>query len=104
LDVRNGEIAQCSRRAQNPFPFFAAQGEDTPGVMVGPDAEKTAIVRHVARMFVTGASLTVPIFTVVLRKGYGLGAQAMAGGGFHARLHRRDGFLPWIPKISFRSR
>jgi acetyl-CoA carboxylase carboxyltransferase component len=57
---------------------------DTPGFMVGPDAEKTAIVRHVARMFVTGASLTVPIFTVVLRKGYGLGAQAMAGGGFHA--------------------
>ena len=35
-------------------------------------------------MFVTGASLTVPFFTIVLRKGYGLGAQAMAGGGFHA--------------------
>ena len=51
---------------------------DTPGFMVGPDAEKTAIVRHVARMFVTGASLTVPLFTIVLRKGYGLGAQAMA--------------------------
>jgi acetyl-CoA carboxylase carboxyltransferase component len=57
---------------------------DTPGFMVGPDAEKTAIVRHVARMFVTGASLTVPVFTIVLRKGYGLGAQAMAAGGFHA--------------------
>ncbi len=50
--------------------------------MVGPEAEKTALVRHAARMFVTGASLTVPFFSVVLRKGYGLGAQAMAGGGF----------------------
>jgi len=56
---------------------------DTPGFMVGPEAEKTAIVRHVCRMFVIGASLTVPFFTVVLRKGYGLGAQAMAAGGFH---------------------
>jgi acetyl-CoA carboxylase carboxyltransferase component len=57
---------------------------DTPGFMVGPEAEKTAIVRHVARMFVTGASLTVPLFGIVLRKGYGLGAQSMVGGGFHA--------------------
>lgn len=57
---------------------------DTPGFMVGPDAEKTATVRHVSRMFVTAGSLSVPFFTVVLRKGYGLGAQAMAGGSFHA--------------------
>src|SRR6267142_2582048 len=57
---------------------------DTPGFVVGPEAEKTAIVRHVARMFVTGASLTVPLFGIVLRKGYGLGAQSMIGGGFHA--------------------
>ncbi|KRR27678.1 carboxyl transferase domain-containing protein [Bradyrhizobium retamae] len=57
---------------------------DTPGFMVGPEAEKTAIVRHVSRMFVTGASLTVPLFGIVLRKGYGLGAQSMVGGGFHA--------------------
>jgi acetyl/propionyl-CoA carboxylase alpha subunit/acetyl-CoA carboxylase carboxyltransferase component len=57
---------------------------DTPGFMVGPEAEKTAIVRHVARMFVTGASLTVPLFGIILRKGYGLGAQSMVGGGFHA--------------------
>jgi acetyl-CoA carboxylase carboxyltransferase component len=59
---------------------------DTPGFMVGPEAERTAQVRHFGRMFVTGASLTVPYFTVVLRKGYGLGAQAMAGGSFHAPL------------------
>jgi acetyl-CoA carboxylase carboxyltransferase component len=55
---------------------------DTPGIMVGPEVEKTALVRHASRMFVTGASLTVPFFTIVLRKGYGLGAQAMAGGSF----------------------
>jgi acetyl-CoA carboxylase carboxyltransferase component len=59
---------------------------DTPGMMVGPDAERTALVRHVSRLFVTGASLTVPFMTIVLRKGYGLGAQAMAGGSFKAPL------------------
>ena len=57
---------------------------DTPGFMVGPEAEKTALVRRVSRMFVVGGALSVPIFTIVLRKGYGLGAQAMAGGSFHA--------------------
>src|SRR5437667_9670639 len=57
---------------------------DTPGMMVGPEAETTALVRHVSRLFVVGASLTVPFFTIVLRKGYGLGAQAMAGGTFKA--------------------
>ncbi|MGP4002419.1 carboxyl transferase domain-containing protein [Streptomyces sp. 8N706] len=55
---------------------------DTPGFMVGPDAERTATVRHVSRMFVNAAALTIPLGVIVLRKGYGLGAQAMAGGGF----------------------
>ncbi|MFE5923034.1 carboxyl transferase domain-containing protein [Streptomyces sp. NPDC056468] len=55
---------------------------DTPGFMVGPEAERTATVRHVSRMFVHAAALTVPFGVIVLRKGYGLGAQAMAGGGF----------------------
>jgi acetyl/propionyl-CoA carboxylase alpha subunit/acetyl-CoA carboxylase carboxyltransferase component len=59
---------------------------DTPGIMVGPEVEKTALVRHAARMFVVGSSVTVPFFTIVLRKGYGLGAQAMAGGSFKAGL------------------
>jgi acetyl-CoA carboxylase carboxyltransferase component len=59
---------------------------DTPGFMVGPEAERTATVRHFSRMFLTGANVTVPIGTIVLRKGYGLGAQAMAGGGFKAPL------------------
>ncbi len=57
---------------------------DTPGMMVGPEIEKTALVRHCSRLFVTGANLTVPFFTLILRKGYGLGAQAMAGGSFKA--------------------
>jgi acetyl/propionyl-CoA carboxylase alpha subunit/acetyl-CoA carboxylase carboxyltransferase component len=57
---------------------------DTPGIMVGPEVEQTALVRHAARMFVTGASVTVPVFTIILRKAYGLGAQAMAGGSFKA--------------------
>lgn len=57
---------------------------DTPGFMVGPEIETRAQVRHVSRMFVAGANLRVPLFAIVLRKGYGLGAMAMTGGGFHA--------------------
>ena len=57
---------------------------DTPGNMVGPEEEKTALVRHCCRMFVTGSSLTIPFFTIVLRKSYGLGAQGMAGGSMKA--------------------
>jgi len=57
---------------------------DTPGFMVGPEIETRGQVRKVSRLFVVGASLSVPLFTVVLRKGYGLGAQAMAGGSFVA--------------------
>lgn len=57
---------------------------DTPGFMVGPQTEERAQVRHVSRMFVAAAHLRVPFFSVVLRKGYGLGAMAMAAGGFHA--------------------
>ncbi len=59
---------------------------DTPGIMVGPEIEKRALVRHAARLFVVGASLSVPFCTIVLRKGYGLGAMAMAGGSFKAPL------------------
>ncbi len=59
---------------------------DTPGFMVGPEAERTATVRHFSRLFVIGANLQTPFGTIVLRKGYGLGAQAMAGGSFKAPL------------------
>ena len=59
---------------------------DTPGFMVGPATEETAQVRHVSRMFIAAAHLRVPFVSVVLRKGYGLGAMAMTAGGFHAPL------------------
>ncbi|HWJ99011.1 MAG TPA: carboxyl transferase domain-containing protein [Acidimicrobiales bacterium] len=59
---------------------------DTPGFLVGPEAEETAQVRRFSRLFVTAQSMTIPFVTVVLRKGYGLGAQAMAGGSFRAPL------------------
>jgi acetyl/propionyl-CoA carboxylase alpha subunit/acetyl-CoA carboxylase carboxyltransferase component len=55
---------------------------DTPGIMVGPEIEQTALVRHSSRMFLIGANLSVPFFTIVLRKAYGLGAIAMAGGSY----------------------
>ncbi|MBI2772459.1 MAG: biotin/lipoyl-binding protein [Burkholderiales bacterium] len=57
---------------------------DTPGFMVGPAIEEKAQVRHVSRMFIAAAHLRVPFFSVVLRKGYGLGAMAMCAGGFHS--------------------
>lgn len=59
---------------------------DTPGFMVGPDIEQQAQVRHVSRLFIAAAHLRVPFFSVVLRKGYGLGAMAMTAGGFHSPL------------------
>jgi acetyl-CoA carboxylase carboxyltransferase component len=57
---------------------------DTPGFMVGPQSEQTGMVRHAARLFVTAAALRVPVFAVLLRRGYGLGAMALTAGHFHA--------------------
>jgi acetyl-CoA carboxylase carboxyltransferase component len=59
---------------------------DTPGFMVGPETEATGLVRHGSRMLVAGAALRVPLVAVVLRRGYGLGAQAMVGGSLHEPL------------------
>ena len=59
---------------------------DTPGMMVGPEAEATGIVRHASRLLVAGAALRVPLIAVILRRGYGLGAQAMVGGSLHEPL------------------
>ncbi len=59
---------------------------DAPGFMVGPDCEKTGMVRHASRMFMVGANLRVPLLTIVLRKAYGLGAMAMSGGSLHESL------------------
>jgi acetyl-CoA carboxylase carboxyltransferase component len=57
---------------------------DTPGFMVGPEAESRAQVRHVSRLFVIAAALRVPLFSVLMRKAFGLGAMGLTGGGFHA--------------------
>jgi len=59
---------------------------DTPGMMVGPDVEETALVRHCSRLFVTAVNITVPVVSVVVRKSYGLGAQAMMAGSTKAPL------------------
>jgi acetyl/propionyl-CoA carboxylase alpha subunit len=59
---------------------------DCPGIMVGPEIERTALVRHACRLMVTGANLDTPLMSVVIRKAYGLGAQAMAGGSFKTPL------------------
>ena len=59
---------------------------DTPGMMVGPDVEETALVRHCSRLFVTGVNVDVPVVSVVIRKSYGLGAQAMMSGSTKAPL------------------
>jgi acetyl-CoA carboxylase carboxyltransferase component len=59
---------------------------DTPGYMVGPDAEAEALVRRASRLLVAGAALRVPVVAVILRRGYGLGAQAMVGGSLHEPL------------------
>ncbi len=69
---------------------------DTPGIMVGPEVEKTGLVRHAARMFVIGASLKVQTYMVILRKAYGLGAQAMGGGH-----HRLPAFVVAWPTSEF---
>ncbi|MGW6933661.1 carboxyl transferase domain-containing protein [Lentzea sp. NPDC054927] len=73
---------KCARFLQlaDAFDIPIVSLADTPGFMVGPDAERTATVRHLTRMVVTGANITVPFGLVVLRKAYGLGAQAMAAG------------------------
>lgn len=57
---------------------------DTPGYMVGPEHEAGALVRHASRLLVAGAALSVPMIAVILRRAYGLGAQAMVGGDLHA--------------------
>ncbi|MGE3359477.1 MAG: acyl-CoA carboxylase subunit beta, partial [Acidimicrobiia bacterium] len=59
---------------------------DTPGIMVGPEVEKTALVRRASRLFVAAANMSVPMFTLVLRKAYGLGALGMAAGSFRTPL------------------
>jgi acetyl/propionyl-CoA carboxylase alpha subunit/acetyl-CoA carboxylase carboxyltransferase component len=84
IDAEAADKASRFMRLCNAFGLPLLSLIDTPGFMVGPEAEKDAQVRRVCRMFLAGASLRVPFFAIVLRKGYGLGAQAMAAGSFHA--------------------
>ena len=86
IDAQAGDKAARFMQLCNAFGLPLLSLCDTPGFMVGPESEKQATVRHVSRMFVAAAALEVPVFTVVLRKGYGLGAQAMAAGSFHSPL------------------
>jgi acetyl-CoA carboxylase carboxyltransferase component len=56
---------------------------DTPGFMVGTDAEAGGLVRRGSDFLIAGAGIRVPLIAVILRRGYGLGAQAMTGGSLH---------------------
>ncbi|MDX1635274.1 MAG: carboxyl transferase domain-containing protein [Marinobacter sp.] len=86
IDAAGGDKAARFMRLSDNYGLPIVSLCDTPGFMVGPEAEKQGTVRHVSRMFVAAARLRVPFFTVVVRKGYGLGAQAMAAGSFHSPL------------------
>ena len=77
--ARTRPPASCSSCDAFDIPLLSLV--DTPGMMVGPEVEKTALVRHCCRLFNIGANLTVPIFSIIVRKSYGLGATAMIGGG-----------------------
>jgi acetyl/propionyl-CoA carboxylase alpha subunit len=83
IDANSADKASRFIQLCDAFDIPLVTLSDTPGFMVGPEAEKSAQVRHFARMFVTAAGATIPIFSIILRKGYGLGAMAMVGGGYH---------------------
>ncbi len=78
-DKAAGFLTLCSR-----FKLPVLSLLDTPGFMVGPESEKEAAVRKSCALVQAGANLEVPLLAVCLRKGYGLGAQAMTGGSFAA--------------------
>lgn len=82
IDAEAAEKAARFLQLCDAFELPVVSLTDTPGFMVGPDSEKQAAVRRMSSLFVTGASLTVPIVAIFLRKGYGLGAMAMTGGSF----------------------
>jgi acetyl-CoA carboxylase carboxyltransferase component len=84
IDAEGSDKAARFMRLCDAFGIPLVSLCDTPGFMVGPETEKTAAVRRTCRMLVTAASLQVSLFCVVLRKSYGLGAMAMAGGHMHA--------------------
>jgi acetyl-CoA carboxylase carboxyltransferase component len=86
--VTSGAADKAARFLQlcDAFGFPVISLVDTPGYMVGPDAEATGLVRRASRLLVAGGALSVPLVAVILRRGYGLGAQAMTGGSLHEPL------------------
>jgi acetyl-CoA carboxylase carboxyltransferase component len=86
--VTSGAADKAARFLQlcDAFGFPVVSLVDTPGYMVGPDAEATGLVRRASRLLVAGGALSVPLVAVILRRGYGLGAQAMTGGSLHEPL------------------
>jgi acetyl-CoA carboxylase carboxyltransferase component len=81
-----GEKAASFLELCNTFGLPVVSLVDTPGMMVGPEAETTGLVRRASRLLLAGAALRVPLIAVILRRGYGLGAQAMTGGSMHEPL------------------
>lgn len=84
IDASSGEKAAAFLRLCDRFGLPVVTLCDTPGFMVGPDAERAGLVRSAAALFETAARLSVPLISVLVRRGYGLGAMAMTGGSFHA--------------------
>jgi acetyl-CoA carboxylase carboxyltransferase component len=82
VDSVASEKAARFLRMCNAFGLPVISFTDTPGFMVGPDSEREGAVRSMSSLFLAGASLTVPVVAIFLRKGYGLGAMAMTGGSF----------------------
>lgn len=82
VDAESAEKAARFLQLCDAFELPVVSLTDTPGFMVGPDSEKQAAVRRMSSLFVSAASITVPLVAIFLRKGYGLGAMAMTGGSF----------------------
>lgn len=87
VDAEAAEKAARFLQLCDAFELPVVSLTDTPGFMVGPDSETQAAVRRMSSLFVTGASMTVPLVAIFLRKGYGLGAMAMTGGSFVAPVY-----------------
>ncbi len=87
VDAESAEKAARFLQLCNAFGLPVLSLTDTPGFMVGPASEQEAAVRRMSALFLTGASLTVPVVAIFLRKGYGLGAMAMTGGSFMAPVY-----------------
>jgi acetyl-CoA carboxylase carboxyltransferase component len=83
IDPEAADKAVRFMRLCNRFKLPIVSLIDTPGFMVGPEIEAQGQVKFASEMFIAAAELNVPFLSIVLRKGYGLGAMAMAAGGFH---------------------